>query len=54
MLDKLNTKLNEVRSQIERAKANLNALSGAEQVLQQLLSEISKESEAVEDATHND
>jgi flagellar hook-basal body complex protein FliE len=53
MLDKLNTKLNEVRSQIERAKANLNALSGAEQVLLQLINEINSESEAAKDATDN-
>lgn len=45
MLDKLNTKLNEIRSQIERTKANLNALVGAEQMLLQLIEEINKESE---------
>ena len=45
MLDKLNTKLAEIRSQIERTKANLNALVGAEQMLLQLIEEINKESE---------
>lgn len=45
MLDKLNTKLNEIRPQIERTKANLNALVGAEQMLLQLIEEINKESE---------
>ena len=54
MLNKLNTKLEEIRSQIERAKASLNALSGAEQILLQLIEETKTESEAVEDATHND
>ena len=53
MLDKLNTKLNEIRSQIERAKANLNALVGAEQMLLQLIDEEKNESEAVESATDN-
>ena len=45
MLEKLNRKLAEIRSQIERAKANLNALIGAEQMLLQLIEEINKESE---------
>lgn len=45
MLNKLNTKLAEIRSQIERTKANLNALVGAEQMLLQLIEEINKESE---------
>ena len=54
MLNKLNTKLAEIRSQIERTKANLNALSGAEQILLQLIEEETKESEAVEIATNND
>lgn len=45
MLNKLNTKLAEIRSQIERTKANLNALVGAEQILLQLIEEINKESE---------
>jgi hypothetical protein len=54
MLDKLNTKLEEILKQKEKVVANFNALMGAEQMLRQLISEISKESEAVEDATHND
>jgi uncharacterized coiled-coil protein SlyX len=54
MLDKLNAKLNEIRLQIERTKANLNALVGAEQMLLQLIEEETKESEAVEIATDND
>lgn len=54
MLNKLETKLAEIRSQIERTKANLNALSGAEQILLQLIEEETKESEAVEIATDND
>ena len=45
MLNKLNTKLTEIRPQIERTKANLNALVGAEQMLLQLIEEINKESE---------
>lgn len=45
MLNKLNIKLNEIRSQIERTKANLNALVGAEQMLLQLIEEINTESE---------
>lgn len=51
MLEKLNAKLAEIRSQIERTKANLNALIGAEQMLLQLIEE---ESEAVKDATDGD
>ena len=54
MLNKLNTKLAEIRSQIERTKANLNALVGAEQMLLQLIEEETQaESEAVENATDN-
>lgn len=54
MLNKLNTKLNEIRSQIERTKANLNALVGAEQMLLQLIDEENQtESEAVDNATDN-
>lgn len=54
MLNKLNTKLAEIRSQMERAKANLNALVGAEQMLLQLIEEETQaESEAVEIATDN-
>lgn len=53
MLNKLETKLAEIRSQIERTKANLNALSGAEQILLQLIEEEKNESEAVEIATDN-
>ena len=51
MLEKLNAKLAEIRSQLERTKANLNALIGAEQMLLQLIEE---ESEAVKDATDGD
>jgi uncharacterized coiled-coil protein SlyX len=54
MLNKLNTKLAEIRSQIERTRANLNALVGAEQMLLQLIEETNTESEAVEDATLDD
>lgn len=55
MLNKLNTKLTEIRSQIERTKANLNALVGAEQVLLQLIDELKQtESEVAENATDND
>jgi uncharacterized coiled-coil protein SlyX len=54
MLDKLNNKLAEIRSQIERTKANLNALVGAEQMLLQLIEEeTNSESEAVDNATDN-
>jgi uncharacterized coiled-coil protein SlyX len=54
MLNKLNTKLAEIRSQIERTKANLNALVGAEQMLLQLIEEeTNTESEAVDNATDN-
>lgn len=55
MLNKLNAKLNEIRSQIERTRANLNALVGAEQMLLQLIEEeTNTESEVSEDATDND
>lgn len=53
MLEKLNTKLTEIRSQIERTKANLNALLGAEQMLLQLIEEETKEKEVVESAADN-
>lgn len=39
MLNKLNAKLAEIRRQKEQATANLNAISGAEQVLLQLINE---------------
>ena len=55
MLNKLNTKLTEIRSQKERVTANLNALVGAEQMLLQLIDELKEtESEVVDVATHND
>lgn len=53
MIEKLNTKLAEIHSQIERTKANLNALAGAEQMLMQLIEEETKEKEVVADATDN-
>lgn len=54
MLDKLNSKLTEIRSQKERVTANLNALVGAEQMLLQLIDEFKEtESEAVKGATDN-
>lgn len=53
MLNKFNTRLAEIRSQIERTKANLNALVGAEQMLLQLIEETQAESEVVADATDN-
>ena len=53
MLDKLNTKLAEIRLQIERTKANLNALVGAEQMLLQLIEEINKESEVTKVEENN-
>lgn len=54
MIEKLNTKLAEIHSQIERTKANLNALVGAEQMLMQLIEEENQtESEVVADATDN-
>ena len=54
MLNKLNTKLTEIRSQKERVTANLNALVGAEQMLLQLIDELKEtESEVVENATDN-
>lgn len=40
MKEILNNKLEEIRKQKEQVMANLNALSGAEQVLLQLISEI--------------
>ncbi len=55
VLNKLNTKLAEIRSQIERTKANLNALVGAEQMLLQLIEEeTNTESEVSENATLDD
>ena len=55
MLEKLNTKLTEIRSQKERVTANLHALVGAEQVLLQLIDELKEtESEVVENGTDND
>jgi ribosomal protein L16 Arg81 hydroxylase len=55
MLDKLNTKLAEIRAQKERVTANFNALVGAEQMLLQLIEEeTSTESEAIDNATDND
>jgi hypothetical protein len=56
MIEKLEAKLEEIRSQIERVKANLNALVGAEQVLLQLIDEVteSNESEETENATSDD
>lgn len=54
MLNKLNTKLAEIRSQKERVTANLNALVGAEQMLLQLIEEeTNTESEVSENATDN-
>lgn len=54
MLNKLNKKLTEIRSQKERVTANLNALVGAEQVLLQLIDELKEtESEVVDNATDN-
>ena len=50
MLNKLNTKLEEIRSQKEQVMANLNALSGAEQVLLQLINEVEMETETEEAA----
>lgn len=54
MINKIINKLDEIRSQIERAKANLNALVGAEQVLMQLIDEINNESEVSEVEKDND
>ena len=54
MLNKLNIKLAEIRLQIERTKANLNALAGAEQMLLQLIEETKNESEETDNATNND
>lgn len=55
MLNKLNKKLTEIRSQKERVTANLNALVGAEQVLLQLIDELKEtESEVADVETDND
>lgn len=40
MKEIINKKLEEIRKQKEQVMANLNALSGAEQVLLQLISEV--------------
>lgn len=53
MLNKLNTKLTEIRSQIERTKANLNALVGAEQMLLQLIEEETNTESEVEKVEEN-
>ena len=53
MLNKLNTKLAEIRSQIERTKANLNALVGAEQMLLQLIEEETNTESEVEKVEEN-
>lgn len=53
MLDKLNTKLAEIRSQMERTKANLNALVGAEQMLLQLIEEETNTESEVEKVEEN-
>lgn len=47
MINRLNKKLEEIRSQKEQVMANLHALSGAEQVLLQLISEVETEVEEV-------
>ena len=49
MKERLQIKLEEIRNQKEQVMANLHALSGAEQVLIQLLNEI--EVEQVEEVT---
>ena len=43
MLENLNLKLEDVRKQKEQLIANLNALSGAEQILIQLIEEVKAE-----------
>ena len=48
MKKRLQIKLEEIRSQKEQTMANLHALSGAEQVLLQLISEVETEEEAAE------
>ena len=48
MINKLNTKLEEIRKQKDNTIANLNALSGAEQVLLQLIEEAQMEEEVAE------
>lgn len=48
MLEKLNKKLAEIRTQKDRVTANLNALVGAEQVILQLIEEASEEREVAE------
>lgn len=53
MNDIITRKLNEIKKQKERAIANLNALTGAEQVLEQLIAEINR-NEVTEDAESND
>lgn len=53
MLEKLNRKLAEIRSQIERTKANLNALIGAEQMLLQLIEEETNTESEVETVEEN-
>ena len=50
MKEKLNTKLEEIRNQKEQVMANLHALSGAEQVLLQLLDEVQEEVQVEEAA----
>lgn len=45
MKEILNTKLEEIRNQKEQVMANLHALSGAEQVLLQLINDMETQAE---------
>lgn len=50
MIDKIEKKLNEIRATKERVQAQLNALVGAEQVLEQLI----RDNEVVESESNTD
>lgn len=46
MIETLNKKLEEIRTQKEQTLANLHALQGAEQVLEQLINEVNKDEDS--------
>ena len=49
MRNKITQKIEEIRKQREQLMANLNALAGAEQVLQQLLNEMESDDDGKTD-----
>lgn len=46
MMEMLQSKLLEVRRNLKQAEANLHALQGAEQVLEQLINEVNKDEDS--------